>query len=239
MAIFKKDSEIEALNKKLDALKASNITEPRPKRPRRRPQQIAEVQAQLDAAERAAFVAAQDAAQAERTQVERDYRETLTAVVEATGELRDLLAALAERRKQCAALGIYPAQDFTGGLDAVLRQTFGAWDRYTTSLTGAPPKPSRERVAVDTCECDLRHREDALAELRARVEKYTGRRDGATFRQLLGYLDSNADAVRRERRNLAAALARLDDKGEATSADRRRRLELLEHADSEALTLAF
>ena len=140
--LFKSDSQIESLTKRLDSLK-SEQHKAATEAGAAQAQAIAAVQEQLDAAQRAEYrKRSRMHTKAEQAQVRRDYDETLKAVVEVTGELRDLLAALTERRKQCAELGIIPAQDFTSGLATMIAQTFYAWDRHRAELTGAPPRPN-------------------------------------------------------------------------------------------------
>lgn len=233
---IKKDSEIETLAKRLDALKqqqaqkAQQVTEAQQA-------QIAEVERQLQQAQRAQWDAHAEAHKAEQAQAVKDYDATLAAIVEVTCELRDLLSALDERLTQCGKLGVSalpPAR-----VDDLQRSVTGAvwwWDN-NTNLTGkAQQRESKHRRAVRDAESQLAHVAALFEAQKQRVESYRGARSDKAAREMLDRMDALAAALATNRGNVVTALLALGD--EMTQADQRRADEL-QTADDRKVVLSW
>jgi len=233
---IKKDSEIETLAKRLDALKqqqaqkAQQVTEAQQA-------QIAEVQAQLDAAQRAQWDARAAAHAAEQDAARKDYDATLCAVVEVTCELRDLLSALDERLTQCGKLGVSalpPAR-----VEDLQRSVTGAvwwWDSFSDLTGKAQQRESKHRRAVRDAESQLVHVTALFEAQKQRVESYRGARSDKAAREMLDRMDALAAALATNRGNVVTALLALGD--EMTQADQRR-VEELQTADDRKVVLSW
>jgi len=188
--------------------------------------EIDRLQGQLDALQGGAPRQTQ-MTEAERAAVVKDYHDTMHAIVDCTGELKGLLEALEERRRQCMAAGVRTLpQPYVSGLITAVKSAFQNWDNYSSWTGKEHERESAQRTAVRNAETALAHRTKLMEDCKARLVAYKGSRSDDGAQELLRRYDDAERAVRVAQQRLVGALLALGS--EATQADRRRALELEE-----------
>lgn len=233
--MFKRASEIEVLQHKLDQLqreadqKATETTQ-------QQQAQIAQVQAALKVAQQGAFEERQAQHKADQEAALKDYDETLHAVVETAGELRGLLGALMERRRACGALGMNPPNAFVDGLEHAVNGVFWSWDHYRPELVDAPPQPTALETAILETRSAVAWTEKALQAQQEKLAAFPGDRGSVMHRDLVRLATDYAEALQRERRRLGELLAQVEPQ---TDAIRHERLALEQRvAEKQTITLS-
>lgn len=229
----KKDSEVDTLMARLDALRADRRGKSATVNAAT-DAEIAATEAALKAAQRAQYDAGHAAQAGDREAARKDWHETLQAIVETTQELAGLLGALKERTTQAQAVGVVDLPNpYTALLTDACARTVWYWDRSTNFTGKAAQQESKARRAVREGEVELAQRLEAVATWRGRLEAHTGPRE-----QLLNMLhnfEGAATAAVQARERLLHALGELGS--DTTMADRERVIALMEDTGRPTVTI--